>query len=79
MQQNTAPQDYYRGVKIAGSSFCAWSVWGRISCHSRLEDVWREKIAGRWEKKASQIKKIKNRRAIKDTMDPMEETVFHAM
>ncbi len=64
------------GEKIFTISFCAWSGCGRESCHSRLVGVWREKIAGRWAIKASHIRKMNNKSAINDTIEPNEETAF---
>lgn len=47
-----------------------------MSCHSRLDEMWREKMAGRWAKKASQIKKIKRRRPISEIIEPIDEITF---
>lgn len=61
---------------IAGSSFFAWWGCGRVFCHSFLEERDRVKITGRWAIKASHSRKIKNNRAVRDTIEPREETTF---
>lgn len=73
-----------KGTKIigwwnAGSSFLAWWLCGKISCHSRLDERLKVKTTGRWENKASQIRKMKNSRDTKETTDPIEEITFHNM
>lgn len=65
------------GENRAGSSFCLWCLCGSRSCHSRLLDRVSVKIAGRCEKNASHSKKIKNRRATIEIIDPIDEIRFH--
>ena len=57
----------------------AWWFRGRRSSHSRLVERLKEKITGRWENKASQRRKIKKRREIKEITDPIDETAFQVI
>lgn len=50
-----------------------------MSCHSRLVERLRVKMAGRWENRASQIRKIKKSREMNEIMEPREETAFQHM
>lgn len=45
-------------------------------CHSFLEERERVKITGRWAIKASHRRKIKKSRAVRETIEPKEETTF---
>lgn len=63
----------------AGSSFLAWLLWGKMSCHSRLAERLNVKMAGRCENKASHRRKTKKRREIKEIADPADEMTFHDM
>ena len=56
-----------------------WISKGRSSCHSKEVGMWEEEIILRWDTKASQRRKIKNRREIKEIIAPIEETTFQGI
>lgn len=54
-----------------------WKSKGRDSCHSKEVGIWDEEITPRCDEKASHSKKIKNRRATNETIEPILDTTFH--
>lgn len=54
-----------------------WKSSGRISCHSSEVGIWDGEITLRWDVRASQRIKMKRIKDKKESIDPIEEMIFH--
>lgn len=54
-----------------------WKSKGNVFCHSMDDGWWKEDVIVRWEINLSQRIKIKNKRAMKEIIDPIEDKIFH--
>ena len=70
---------FYLYLAIIPVSSRLWNPRGRISCHSMDVGMCCLVSTGRCVAKASQIMKINIIRAVKDSIDPIDDTTFHFM
>ena len=70
---------YYDGIVITPDSFRLWKSSGNISDHSIDDGMCGLEITERCAANASQIIKIKNKSAVNDNNDPIDDTIFHFM
>ena len=75
-------RDYEKFYCLCGTVTTTVSGWlwksrGRMSCHSMDVGICPEEISPRCDANASHKRKIKKRRATKETIEPILDTTFH--